>query len=82
MKDFREIVKENKKRALSIAVATAFLVSGPLGFAGCYNPQERERRRRRKWISGGGLVVEVIMEDGIVLVEVHQVEILLIVVLL
>jgi len=28
MKDFREIVKENKKRALSIAVATAFLFSG------------------------------------------------------
>ena len=47
MKDFKEIVKENKKRALSIAVATAFLVSGPLGIAGCYNPQKKKRRGRK-----------------------------------
>ena len=56
MKDFKEIVKENKKRALSIAVATAFLVSGPLGFAGCYNPQEKKRKKKKNGngSSGGG----------------------------
>lgn len=57
MKDFKKIVKENKKRALSIAVATAFLVSGPLGFAGCYNPQtedEEDKDANSANYNGGG----------------------------
>ena len=54
MKDFREIVKENKKRALSIAVATAFLVSGPFGIAGCYNPQEKQKEEEEGNVSSGG----------------------------
>lgn len=43
MKDFKQIVKKNKRKALSIAVAAAFFVSGPLGFTGCYNPQKGRR---------------------------------------
>ena len=54
MKDFKEIVKENKKRALSIAVATAFLVSGPLGFAGCYNPQPKEKEEEENGTGSSG----------------------------
>lgn len=52
MKDFKEIVKKNKKRALSIAVATAFAVSGSLGFAGCYNPEKEDDEEQDNGYSG------------------------------
>ena len=60
MKDFEEISKEikdiakgSKKKALAIAVAATFMVSGPLGFAGCYNPQEKEEEEDNGYSSGG-----------------------------
>ena len=52
MKDFRKFVKENKSKALAIAVASAFLVSGPLGIGGCYNPQPKENEEEDE--NGGG----------------------------
>ncbi|WP_026888052.1 hypothetical protein [Clostridium beijerinckii] len=59
MKDFKQIVKKNKRKALSIAVAATFFVSGPLGFTGCYNPQkedDEDQDGNGSSYSGGGHV--------------------------
>jgi len=56
MEDFKKFVKENKKRALAIAVATAFAVSNPLAMTGCKNKelnQEEEEEQQQGGSSGG-----------------------------
>ncbi|MFW2489600.1 hypothetical protein ACN077_13670 [Clostridium chromiireducens] len=53
-KEIKDIAKGNKKKALAIAVAAAFMVSSPLGFAGCYNPQEKEKDEEDNGYSSGG----------------------------
>lgn len=52
MKNFKQIVKENKKRALSIAVATVFSISGPVGLVGCYNTQNEEDEEEESSTNG------------------------------
>lgn len=45
MNNFSKLVKENKKRALSLAIATAFVIANPLGLTGCtsnYDPYKEE----------------------------------------
>ncbi len=58
MEDFKKFVKENKKRALAIAVATAFAVSNPLAMTGCKNKElnneEEEEQQQQQGGSSGG----------------------------
>ncbi|MBE6062963.1 MAG: hypothetical protein E7207_05245 [Clostridium butyricum] len=50
---FKEIIKKNKKRALAIAVATAFSVSGPSVLLGCNTQKVEEEEEEDNTTSTG-----------------------------
>lgn len=57
MNKFNNLLIKNKKRALSLAVATAFLVANPLSLTGCspkYDPYSEEEEEYDDDYSGGG----------------------------
>lgn len=48
MADIKKILKENKKKALSIAVAAAFTVTAPINMIGCSNDEFTEDKEQEQ----------------------------------
>lgn len=69
MKDFKQIVKKNKRKALSIAVAAAFFVSGRLDLQAVTTLKKKMTKTKMEMV----LIIVAVgtLEGGIVLAVVH-----------